>query len=143
LLDELVPDRPAVFSSHDAHGVWVISRALELAGIDRGSPGPPAGRIVRDGDGEPTGVLLDGAAEPVAALLPAHDPEHLGRAMRAAQARRISLGVTSEHDAIVGEYLTLTDCLQAYLRAIAAGSLSARVTGSLSWRPAWTAPDLP
>ncbi|MGC7102591.1 hypothetical protein ACPZ19_48655 [Amycolatopsis lurida] len=34
-LDTLVPDRPAVFSSHDAHGVWVNSRAL--AGIDRDS----------------------------------------------------------------------------------------------------------
>ncbi|GAA1090592.1 amidohydrolase [Nocardiopsis composta] len=143
LLDELVPDRPAVFSSHDAHGVWVNSRALELAGIDRGSPDPPAGRIVRDGDGEPTGVLLDGAAEPVAALLPAHDPEQLGRAMRAAQDHLFSLGVTSWHDAIVGEYLTLPDCLPAYLREIASGSLRARVTGSLWWRPEWTAADLP
>ncbi|GAA3754332.1 hypothetical protein HDA32_004338 [Spinactinospora alkalitolerans] len=143
LLDALVPDRPAVFSSHDAHGVWVNSRALALAGIDRDSPDPPAGRIVRDARGEPTGVLLDSAAEPVAALLPEHSPQKLVRAMRAAQTHLLSLGITSWHDAIVGEYLTLPDCLPTYLRETATGSLRARVTGSLWWRPDWEAGDLP
>ncbi|MGC7101264.1 amidohydrolase [Amycolatopsis lurida] len=143
LLDTLVPDRPAVFSSHDAHGVWVNSRALALAGIDRDSPDPPAGRIVRDDRGEPTGILLDSAAEPVTALLPAHSPDKLGEALRAAQAHLLSLGITSWHDAIVGEYLTLPDCLPTYQREMAAGTLRARITGSLWWNPAWDVTDLP
>lgn len=37
-LDRLVPDRPAVFMSHDLHSAWVNSRALEVAGIDAARP---------------------------------------------------------------------------------------------------------
>lgn len=133
LLDELVPDRPAVLMSHDAHGVWVNSRALDLAGITRETPDPPAGRIVRDAEGEATGVLFDAAGELVTRLLPPHSPQHLREALLAAQDQLFSLGITAWHDAILGEYLTLPDCVPAYLGALADGALKARVTGSMWW----------
>src|SRR5450432_1322550 len=44
-LDAVVPDRPAFFVNRDAHGAWVNSRALELAGIGRDSSDPASGRI--------------------------------------------------------------------------------------------------
>ena len=40
LLDSVVPDRPAYLTNRDGHGAWVNSRALELAGPDRGHPRP-------------------------------------------------------------------------------------------------------
>jgi predicted amidohydrolase YtcJ len=58
LLDAIVPDRPAVLVSHDGHGVWANTRALELAGIDDRTPDPTNGRINRDADGRATGVLV-------------------------------------------------------------------------------------
>lgn len=136
LLDEMVPDRPAVLTSHDAHGVWVNSRALELAGITRETPDPAAGRILRDENGEPTGMLLDAAGELVTRLIPPHGPEDLRAALLSAQERLFSLGVTAWHDAILGSYLTLPDCLPSYLETLADGSLRARVTGSMWWPPA-------
>ncbi|MFT4221052.1 MAG: amidohydrolase [Microbacterium sp.] len=135
LLDRLVPDRPAVFTSHDAHGVWVNSRALELAGIDHGTLDPPAGRIVRDAAGSPTGMLIDSAGELVTSLIPPHEPGDLRRALLTAQEHLFSLGVTAWHDAILGRFLTLPDCIPAYLETIADGSLRARVTGSVWWPP--------
>ncbi len=139
MLDRLVPDRPAVFTSHDAHGVWVNTRALELAGIDRDTPDPPAGRIVRDEQGEATGMLMESAGELVSSLIPPHRPEDLRRALLAAQQHLFSLGITAWHDAILGRYLTLPDCVPTYLETIGDGSLRARVTGSIWW-PAGAGP---
>lgn len=143
LLDELVPDRPAVFTSHDAHGVWVNSRALQLAGITRDTADPNAGRIVRDEMGDATGMLLDTAGELVTSLIPPHEPADLRAALLAAQDHLFSLGVTAWHDAILGAYLTLPDCLPAYLDTLADGSLCALVTGSMWWPPAKGADYLP
>ena len=45
LLDELIPDRPAVISCFDGHSVWVNSRALALAGITKDTPDPVAAGV--------------------------------------------------------------------------------------------------
>ncbi|MGO1538748.1 MAG: amidohydrolase [Leucobacter sp.] len=132
-LDRLVPDRPAVFTSHDAHGVWVNTRALELAGIDGATADPPAGRIVRDSQGEATGMLMESAGELVTSLLPPYDPADLRRSLLAAEEHLFSLGVTAWHDAILGRFLTLPDCIPTYLETLNDGSLRARVTGSIWW----------
>lgn len=132
-LDRLVPDRPAVFTSHDAHGVWVNTPALALAGIDEDTPDPPAGRIVRDERGRATGMLLESAGELVTSMVPPHEPAELRRAMLAAQEHLFSLGVTAWHDAILGRYLTLPDCVPTYIETIGDGALRARVTGSVWW----------
>ena len=57
-LDSVVSDRPASITSHDAHGTWVNTRALEVAGITRDTPDPDGGRIVKDAEGNPTGGAL-------------------------------------------------------------------------------------
>src|SRR3990172_5791396 len=71
LLDAVVPDRPVCLDNRDGHGVWVNSRALELAGIDRHTPDPVDGRIERDADGQPQGTLHEGAT----ALIERHIPQ--------------------------------------------------------------------
>ncbi len=60
-LDEAVPDRSVVLYRVCHHAAVVNSAALEELGIDRGTPDPPGGRIGRDANGEPTGVLFDRA----------------------------------------------------------------------------------
>jgi len=70
-LDAVVPDRPVYLPNRDGHGASVNSRALLLAGIDARTPDPPDGRIERDADGEPAGMLQEGAAALVSRLLPA------------------------------------------------------------------------
>ena len=49
-------------SSKDGHLLWVNSRALQVANITAATPEPANGSILRDGSGEPTGVLQELAA---------------------------------------------------------------------------------
>ena len=126
-LDGVVADRPVVLSSHDGHGMWANSKALQHAGIDAHTPDPPGGRIDRDEHGEPTGVLFERAFDPVNALIPADGPGRLREALLTAQQRLHSVGVTGWQDAGVGILaFGLTDTLDTYLAADAAGELTAR-----------------
>lgn len=50
LLDAVAPDRPVAFTNVGGHGIWVNSKALELAGITRATKDPQNGRIDRDKD---------------------------------------------------------------------------------------------
>jgi hypothetical protein len=72
LLDEVAPDVPVVLMDENGHAVWVSSKALERAGVDRSTPNPPAGVIERDPEtGEATGTLRESATELVYAHVPA------------------------------------------------------------------------
>ena len=128
LLDAIVPDRPAFLYSHDGHVGWANARALAIAGIDRRTPDPADGRIVRDADGEPTGTLIDGAVDLLAPHLP--QPTHADRldGLRAGQAHLHALGITAWQDAHVEP-----DELAVYREAVQAGWLTARVVAALWW----------
>jgi predicted amidohydrolase YtcJ len=85
-LDQVAPEHP-VFIPRGGHVVTVSSKALALAGITRDTPNPDGGIIVKDERGEPTGVLLQNAANLVRRILPPPPPppaaaELLKRAMR-------------------------------------------------------------
>ena len=132
-LDEIVPDRPVLLHNCDHHGAWVNGRALELAGVDRDTPDPPDGRIERDPDGTPSGMLHEGAVDLVARLLPALDDAERVLALRKAQAHMHSLGITGWQDAILGEYGGYADPSPVYRALAGSGELTARVTGALWW----------
>lgn len=127
---DLAPDRqmldrvvstPAWFDSLDVHAAWLNSAALDALGITRDTPDPDGGRIARDANGDPTGVLQERAVEMAAALLPVPDPGHLRRSMLSAQQEANRLGITGIHD--VGDRHSL-----AQLTAMAkSGELTLRV----------------
>ena len=67
-IDAVTPDNPVCVSRIDLHTVLANSAALRLAGIDRNTPAPPGGEIVKDpATGEPTGILKDTASDLVLA----------------------------------------------------------------------------
>ncbi|WP_329566744.1 amidohydrolase [Streptomyces sp. NBC_01361] len=132
-LDALVPDRPAYLVNRDHHGAWVNSRALQAAGIDARMPDPSDGRIERDADGAPTGMLQEGAANLIGRLLPPVTLEQKITGLLRAQELMHSLGVTAWQDALLGEHANLTDPTDAYLTTAGDGRLTARVVGSLWW----------
>src|SRR5689334_1407115 len=61
-LDRVTGDHPALMARKDGHSIWVNSAALALAGITRDTADPPGGRIGRDAQGEPDGILYESAA---------------------------------------------------------------------------------
>ena len=58
-LDQVSATQPVYVRRSDSHSLVCNSRALELAGITRDTPDPVGGRIGRDADGEPDGVLAE------------------------------------------------------------------------------------
>src|SRR6266849_2017815 len=69
-LDDIVPDRPVYLIAFDGHSSWANSKALAMAGIDRNTPDPPNGKIVRDENGDATGALKEAAGDLVGSKTP-------------------------------------------------------------------------
>jgi len=143
MLDTIVPDRPVYLPNRDHHGAWVNTRALQLAGIDAGTPDPVDGRIERDEQGNPTGMLQEGAASLVGTLLPEVTLAEQTAALLRAQSVLHTLGVTAWQDAIVGSYANMADPTPAYHAALDDGLLTARVVGALWWDRARGAEQIP
>lgn len=61
-LDKYFPDRPVCLLHAEARGAWVNSAAMKIIGLTADTPDPQGGKIVRDANGNPTGVLLEAAA---------------------------------------------------------------------------------
>lgn len=132
-LDAIVPDRPVLLLDSDRHGGWANSRALALAGIDRTTPDPPDGRIVRRADGEPQGTLREGAVDLVGRVAPEPSAAALAPGIRAGADHLISLGVTAWQEAALASFGSISDFTDAYHLALAAG-LRGRPTGAI-WVP--------
>jgi predicted amidohydrolase YtcJ len=100
LLDRLFPNRPVYLESFDSHTGWVNSKALAFAGIDRNTPDPPGGKIVRDSEtGEPTGALVEDARHLVKNLVPMPSAEEKLAALRKGLALANEYGVVRVHAA--------------------------------------------
>ncbi|MGW4804840.1 amidohydrolase [Kitasatospora sp. NPDC004272] len=133
LLDSVVPDRPVLLANRDHHGAWANTRALELAGLTRDTPDPADGRIEREADGTPSGMLQEGAVGLVGRHAPAPTAADRLAALHSAQAMLHSLGITAWQDALLGEFGGNPDPSDAYLTAARDGTLTARVVGALWW----------
>lgn len=133
LLDAVVPDRPVFLRVSDGHSAWANSRALEVAGISATTADPAGGRLERDADGVPTGVLHEQAMALVGDLAPPPTAADKLAALVLAQAHLHALGITAWQDAIVGRYGGWQDQLETYHEAAAGGVLTARVRGALWW----------
>ena len=62
MIDAAVADVPVYLDANDYHSCWVNTAGLAELGITRDTPDPIGGEIVKDADGEPTGLLLETAA---------------------------------------------------------------------------------
>lgn len=124
VIDAVISDRPVLFMDETAHGAWVNSKALELAGINADTPQPASGVIGKDPDtGEPTGYLADGGMTEVMKLIPQPTLEQWKQAIRESQAVFHSFGITAITDAAAGNRETL----EAYNSLEEEGGLKMRV----------------
>ncbi len=98
-LDVAAPEHPVALWSKDGHLLWANSRALERAGITRERPDPPNGAILRDSEGEPTGVLQEEQATHLVYRVIEDADEDLTRALvERTMAEMLSYGITSIHE---------------------------------------------
>jgi predicted amidohydrolase YtcJ len=126
LIDAVTAANPAFVSRLDMHMALANTRALQLAGITRETPDPPGGTIVRDADGEPTGLLKDAAMALMSAVIPAPSLEERIDGARAGLREAARFGVTSFCD--MGMTAEAFDDFRAYQRLEREGALTARVS---------------
>ncbi len=98
-LSAVSPNNPVVLRHASGHAAFANARAMEMAGIDRTTPDPPGGQIVRDASGEPIGAFRETAQRLLGrATRDATPPDPRRQALLAFQ-ELLSKGVTSFHDA--------------------------------------------
>ena len=122
LLDEYVIDKPVMLSRVDGHASWVNSKALEIAGITKDTLDPPGGKIVRDKQGNPTGILIDNAESLMFEHLPKTSEATLTAQLNAAGEQLLSEGITSVHDAGIDKVV-----YDSYKKRVAEHSLPVRI----------------
>jgi predicted amidohydrolase YtcJ len=102
-LDAVSPDNPVIFYDFSGHILWVNSKALEIAGIDKNTPDPQGGVIERDSEGNPTGILRDLAAmDLVAKKVPLFTKEELREFCLTGMKEMNKNGITSYTEACLG-----------------------------------------
>ncbi len=126
-LDKVVSDRPVWLSRVDGHADWGNSMALRLGGISKDTPDPQGGKILRDNNGEATGVFIDAAAGYIQSVVP--EPTVLERslALEKALKQMARMGITSVHDAGIG-----VDTWEMYKRFADNGKMTARIYAMIS-----------
>ena len=141
LLSRATPNNPVYLRRVDGHAALVNQVALRLAGITRATPDPPGGRIIRDANGEPTGLLIDQAFMLAERAIPPDDAAQMQAMTLPAIAEANRYGLTGIHDAGIGP-----NELAAY-EALAQGrqvqpaqlrdDLRRAATRAPSWRSSW------
>lgn len=122
MIDTLTPSTPVFVNRYDGHMSLANSVALKLAGVTAATPDPPGGTIVRDAQGQPTGVLKDAAMGYVDRVIPLLTPERRLHAVKRALAHAASLGVTS-----VQHMNPAYDDVRTYADLAIRGELTARI----------------
>jgi predicted amidohydrolase YtcJ len=120
-IDAATKDTPVFVLRLDRHMALANSVALRLAGIDENTVVPEGGEIVRNENGQITGLLKDKAMGLVDSVIPLPTEAQVDAALDAATELALSKGVTQIHD--MGEW----GHLQAFLRAREQGRLRLRV----------------
>jgi len=100
-LDEAAPRNPLYIQRRDGHIGVANSLALRFAGINRDTPDPPHGKIDRDEDGNPTGVLRESAKGLVSGIVPPYTVEEYKQGLKDVFEEFVSLGLTTIHASMV------------------------------------------
>lgn len=131
VLDELVPDRPALIYACDGHTAIANAEALALAGIDGDTPDPPHGRIGRNpATGEPDGVLYEYAIDLVERFVPQPPIDARVAGYRETLARLRADGITAMVDAGAKP-----ESVEAFAELARRGELTVRTVLSLIHEP--------
>jgi hypothetical protein len=137
-LEGLTGGRPAFLISYDVHTVWMNREGLERFGIRRAVERTPFGEVVRDGRGEPTGLLTDFATlglskegeAALAQVLPSRTDERLYRSLQESLKSALRFGITT-----IVEPQADPEDLPIFERARSEGALRSRLHVAMFLKP--------
>lgn len=125
-LDVHFPERPVCLINAEAHGAWANTKAMEIAGVTKETPDPFGGQILRDKEGNPTGVFLEAATGLITKhafrFTPEEEKKIIGSFMDAAK----EYGITSIND-VQPYFHGNMGTLQVYSDMDKAGELTIRI----------------
>ena len=106
-LDRVSPDNPVLLTHASGHAVFVNAKAMEAAKITSGTPNPSGGEILKDQQGNPTGLLRETAqalaerahAAALDRRTQAEKMADLRKTIQLAEEECLSKGITSFEDA--------------------------------------------
>jgi hypothetical protein len=97
-IDEVSGDHPVFVERVDGHIGAANTRALQLASITIASRDPKGGKIDRDSNGQPTGILRETARQAIREAIPEPTHDRRRQAMELALAEAARQGITSLQD---------------------------------------------
>ena len=98
IFEKIVSGRPVYLVRTCGHAAFVNDEALRLAHITSETPDPPGGKILRDEQGAPTGVLIDEAMELVSSKIPPLSREEKKQYLVEAAHECLSVGLVGLHE---------------------------------------------
>ncbi len=96
-LDQYFPHTPVALFSKDYHSRWCNSVALDQAGFTASTPDPAGGKILRDPDGVPSGIVTETASELLEKYITQPSQERLQAALRETLLSLYNYGLTTIH----------------------------------------------
>lgn len=105
LLSAAVPDHPVFLNHASGHIAIVNQKAMDVAGINAQTLQPDGGEIIKDLNGDPTGVLMEKAKLLATNYLPRGTKESIKNAITSALEKCFKNGITGFHDAGSSEYI--------------------------------------
>jgi predicted amidohydrolase YtcJ len=136
-IDTFSPSNPVIFNDFSGHTLWVNSKALELSGVNKETPDPPGGIIVRDPEtGDLTGIFKEPSAQGlVMKVAPLLTKEEKRAAICSAMQVMNSNGITSYTESALGPGgnqlnggLLGEECIEVYGDLFREGRLTTRVS---------------
>ena len=137
-IDEVSPNNPVYLHDWTNHILAVNSKALEAAKISKDTKDPADGKIDRDTDGNPNGILENAAASLITNIVPPPTEEKVRKAAETVFANLSQYGVTS----ISTAQLDATR-LKAFRAMEKDGALTLRIKGHWDWNTRYADAPLP
>jgi predicted amidohydrolase YtcJ len=117
-LDKVSPNNPVILTHASGHASFVNSKAMQEAGITRNTPNPSGGEILKDKNGNPTGLLRERASGLTSRAQSAYEARRTAAENAALLRKEIDLaideslskGITTFEDA--GSPFTTVDALK-------------------------------
>jgi len=129
LIDGVTPRHPVFVMRLDGHTALANSLAMQLAGVDKNTPDVEGGVILRDSEGNPTGVFQDAAKALIERVIPAADSRQIEESVISAQKHAASFGVTSVQDmGMIGINPLWREVLAVYRSLSQQGKLQVRIS---------------